>query len=71
MAVRRGREEWKIYGNVFDKFTKELLFKLASQGYFDELQTASGVGERGERLHRHARTTKRQRGGCDRQDLPP
>lgn len=45
MVVRRGREEWKIYGNVFDKFTKDLLFKLASQGHFDELQTALALGK--------------------------
>lgn len=45
MAVRRGREEWKIYGNVFDQFAKETLFKLASQGFFDELKSAVALGK--------------------------
>jgi RIO kinase 1 len=45
MAVRKSRGEWKIYGNVFDMFTNETLFKLASQGYFDQLKTAIALGK--------------------------
>jgi len=45
MSVRKSREEWKIYGNVFDLFTKDLLFKLAAQGLFDELKSAVALGK--------------------------
>lgn len=45
MAVRRSREEWKIYGNVFDKFTLELLERLAAKGLFDELVSAIALGK--------------------------
>ena len=45
MAVNRSREEWKIYGNVFDKFTIELLRKLSAQGYFEELESAIAMGK--------------------------
>lgn len=45
MVANKGREEWKIYGNVFDKFTDELLHKLKGQGYFDELVGAVSIGK--------------------------
>lgn len=45
MVVRKNREEWKIRDNVFDKFTKELLFKIESQGFFDELGSAIKLGK--------------------------
>jgi RIO kinase 1 len=43
--VRDSREEWKTYNSVFDNFTNRLLFKLASQGYFDELRTIIAPGK--------------------------
>ncbi len=45
MAVRRSREEWKIYGNVFDKFTVDVLRKLAAKDLFDELFSAIALGK--------------------------
>ncbi len=45
MAVNKSREEWKIYENVFDKFTINLLKKLSSQGYFEELETPIALGK--------------------------
>lgn len=45
MVVRKGREEWKIRGNVFDKFTEETLHKLSSQGLFGDLVSAVALGK--------------------------
>jgi RIO kinase 1 len=45
MAVRKNREEWKIYGNVFDQFTINVLRKLEAKGLFDELQSALALGK--------------------------
>lgn len=45
MVVRRSREEWKIYGNVFDTFTKRVLFSLAQQGVFNELSSPVALGK--------------------------
>ena len=42
---RASREEWKTYNSVFDNFTNRLLFKLASQGHFDELLTIVAPGK--------------------------
>ncbi|MDD9953335.1 MAG: serine protein kinase RIO [Candidatus Woesearchaeota archaeon] len=43
--VRNSREEWKVYQKVFDKFTNRLLFKLSSQGHFDELTQTISPGK--------------------------
>lgn len=45
MAVNRSREEWKTYGNVFDKFTLRNLEKLATQGFFEELEGSVALGK--------------------------
>ncbi len=45
MAVRKSREEWKIYGNVFDKFTIQVLQKLEAKGLFDHLASAVALGK--------------------------
>ena len=45
MAVRRSREEWKIYGNVFDKFTVNVLRKLEARKLFAELASAIAMGK--------------------------
>jgi RIO kinase 1 len=41
MAVTR--EKFKTYKGVFDNFTLRNLFKLSSQGYFDDIETMSPV----------------------------
>lgn len=45
MAVNTSREDWKIYQNVFDKFTIDLIKKLISQEYFEELEMPLAVGK--------------------------
>ncbi len=39
------REKHKIHNNVFDDFTNKVLFKLASQGFFDTLTNQIGIGK--------------------------
>ncbi len=39
------REKFKTYGNVFDSHTIRNLFKLSSQGYFEEMQSPVKVGK--------------------------
>lgn len=38
-------EKWKIYGNVFDNYTRRLLYRLSSQGHFDELLSPVSIGK--------------------------
>jgi len=45
MAVNSSRADWKIYNNVFDSFTINLLRKLSSQGYFEELISPIAIGK--------------------------
>ncbi len=40
-----GKEKFKTLENVFDESTLRILFKLSSQGYFDELQSPISVGK--------------------------
>jgi len=40
-----GKEKFKTYKNVFDHLTLRILFKLSSQGHFDELQSPISVGK--------------------------
>lgn len=42
---RKGREEWKIYKNVFDSFTERGVFNLSNQGYFEELISPIALGK--------------------------
>lgn len=42
---RPSREEWKTYNSVFDQHTNRLLFKLGSQGHFNELKTIIAPGK--------------------------
>jgi RIO kinase 1 len=39
------REKWKVWGNVFDEFTFRTLFKLASQGHFEQIQSPISIGK--------------------------
>lgn len=41
----KSKEEWKVYGNVFSEHSLKLLFKLSSQGYFEELESTISVGK--------------------------
>ncbi|MBT4823650.1 serine protein kinase RIO [Candidatus Woesearchaeota archaeon] len=45
MARKARKEEWKVWGNVFDNYTNRNLFKLKGQGYFDELESPISVGK--------------------------
>lgn len=42
---RKSRQDWKVYKNVFDRFTEENLIKLQGQGHFDELLHQIHVGK--------------------------
>jgi len=39
------REQLKVYGNVFDEATLRNLFKLSSQGYFENLKSTVSTGK--------------------------
>lgn len=39
------RERFKIYNNVFDRFTLRNLFKLSSEGFFEELSSSVCLGK--------------------------
>lgn len=41
------KEEFKVYGNVFDRFTLNNLFKLQSEGHFEELESPIAIGKEG------------------------
>jgi RIO kinase 1 len=43
--ARKTKEEWKTYNSVFDNFTNRLLFKLSTQGYFEDLISIIGPGK--------------------------
>ena len=45
MARKKSKEAWKVYGNVFDEFTNRHIFKLGSQGHFNELVSAYRMGK--------------------------
>ncbi|MFH1439345.1 MAG: serine protein kinase RIO [Candidatus Woesearchaeota archaeon] len=42
---KKRKEEWKVWGNVFDNYTNRNLFKLKSQGYFERLESPISVGK--------------------------
>ncbi|PLW80773.1 serine/threonine protein kinase [Candidatus Woesearchaeota archaeon] len=39
------KEEWKVYGNVFDQYTLRNLFKLQTQGHFEDLLSPVALGK--------------------------
>ncbi|MBN1792478.1 serine protein kinase RIO [Candidatus Woesearchaeota archaeon] len=39
------RQEWKVYKNVFDQFTLQVLEKLRGQGHYDELKSPIALGK--------------------------
>jgi RIO kinase 1 len=42
---RGSRQDWKVYNNVFDTFTKDTLLKLQAQGHYDELISQITLGK--------------------------
>ncbi len=43
MAITK--EKFKTYKNVFDEYTNRLVFKLSSEGFFDELRSPIAIGK--------------------------
>ena len=43
--MKRTKEEWKVYNNVFSEFTLRTLFSLSSQGHFLELKSPISIGK--------------------------
>ena len=43
--AKKSRDKFQVYKNVFDEFTLETLFKLSSQGHFDELLSPVMIGK--------------------------
>lgn len=39
------KEKWKVWGNVFDEFTLRTLFKLTTQGHFEDLESPVFIGK--------------------------
>lgn len=39
------KEEWKVWGNVFDRYTEENLVKLSKQGHITELVSPLSIGK--------------------------
>ena len=39
------REKFKVHNNVFDNFTLRNLFKLASEGFFEDLKNSVALGK--------------------------
>jgi RIO kinase 1 len=45
MSTNKGREAWKILGNVFDEHTLNILHWLSNKGYFDDVTRTLKVGK--------------------------
>jgi RIO kinase 1 len=43
--AKKTREKWRTFEGVFDEFTLRTLFKLSSQGHFDELKSPITIGK--------------------------
>lgn len=41
----RPKEEFKVWGGVFDKFTQRTVFRLISQGHFEGLESPISIGK--------------------------
>lgn len=39
------KDEWKVYKNVFSEFSLRNIFKLSSQGFFEELESPISIGK--------------------------
>lgn len=43
--TQKSKEIWKVYKNVFSDFILRTVFKLSSEGYFDELSSPIHIGK--------------------------
>tara|TARA_Y100000034_G_scaffold14075_1_gene14698 strand:- start:6736 stop:7437 length:702 start_codon:yes stop_codon:yes gene_type:complete len=43
--AKKSKEIWKVYKNVFSEFTLRTIFKLSSEGHFDELKSPISIGK--------------------------
>ncbi len=43
--AKKSKEIWKVYKNVFSEFTLRTVFKLSSEGHFDELKSPISIGK--------------------------
>lgn len=43
--VRKSKEEWKVFGNVFDNFTINTIYKLMSQKVIEGLESPVKIGK--------------------------
>ncbi len=43
--TKKTKEIWKVYKNVFSEFTLRTVFKLSSEGHFDELKSPISIGK--------------------------
>jgi|FLOH01.1.fsa_nt_gi RIO kinase 1 len=41
----KNKEEWKVYKNVFSEFSLRSIFKLSSEGHFEELESPIHIGK--------------------------
>ncbi len=43
--MAKNKEEWKVYKNVFSEFSLRNLFKLSTEGHFEELESPVSIGK--------------------------
>lgn len=43
--MAKSKEEWKVYKNVFSEFSLRTIFKLSSEGHFEELESPILMGK--------------------------
>lgn len=43
--MARNKEEWKVYKNVFSEFSLRSIFKLSSEGHFEEIESPLSIGK--------------------------
>ncbi|MAG38921.1 serine/threonine protein kinase [Candidatus Woesearchaeota archaeon] len=43
--MKKNKDEWKVYKNVFSEFSLRTLFKLSSEGHFEELISPIFIGK--------------------------
>ncbi len=43
--AKKSKEIWKVYKNVFSEFSLRTVFKLSSEGHFDELKSPISIGK--------------------------
>lgn len=43
--MKKSKEEWKVYKNVFSESSRKNIFKLKSEGHFEELASPISIGK--------------------------